>query len=199
MFLTASEIASEVEAGHLQITPYSEALLKPASYIVRFGSRFSRWSATEIPIQPWAASAAERHLEAPIEIAELTIQAGDFVLGCTKEFLSLPEDLVGILYNLSHWARFGVSTLLETSLVGPAFGNPIPTALTLELTSMNPSPIRIKAGLPACHLAFVRLEQDDRFRFLKSPYDGRQAPSAPRLYEEFCGTIFRNAETTDDH
>jgi dCTP deaminase len=187
MFLSAEEIAAEVEAGSLGIAPFDPVLLKPNSYVLRLGSRFRRWLPSTDPIDPWSPDASARHL-APVEhLEELVLESGAFLLAETLERISMPRHLVGQISTLSHWGRLGLTADHGSWLVSAGFGAVRPTPLTLELYSTNPAPLRLRVGAPICHLAYVRSQSQSgaSLPLANSVYEGLGTPSAPCLYEEF--------------
>src|SRR5437879_13436819 len=122
MFLSATEIRSEVESGRLVIDPFSPDLLKPASYVLRVSDRWRLWKKTGASIDPWSSQSAEDHLESVTQQPTFDIPPLGFVHASTIERVSLPDDLAGILSTLSHLARFGLSAHLNPFLVSPALG-----------------------------------------------------------------------------
>jgi dCTP deaminase len=185
MFLSANEIRAEVEKGRLLISPFHATLLKRASYILRFSDRWRQWHGSASPIDVWSPNAADSHLGPTQRVATNVVDVGSFWLTSTFEKLALPDDLVGVVAPLSHLARFGLMIDQGACFVTPGFGSEDPTSLTLEVSSCNPTPLRIRAGMPACHLAFSRTTPAVVERLARSVYDGRESPSAPLLFEEF--------------
>jgi dCTP deaminase len=191
MFLSADEIGSEVDSGHIRIEPFLPALLKPASYVLRLGDEFCKWRQGTEPIIPWSENAAARHL-VPEGIKKCyTISMGEFVLGATLERISIPRDLIGLVSTLSHVARFGISIHRDSFWINPGFGAKVPTKLTLEISSHNSSPVKLEAGVPVCHLAFARTLalRQNTLPLRDSIYEGDHAPSGPKLYEEFAEVL----------
>jgi len=84
---------------------------------------------------------------------------GNFVLGTTREFLSLPDDLMAFVELRSTWARKGI--LIPPTIVDAGFrGN-----LTLEIVSY--SDVLVPYGERFAHLIFGRLTSPS------SPYNGK--------------------------
>jgi dCTP deaminase len=187
MFLNADTIQAEVKSGRLVIEPFLPALLKPASYVLRAGRQSRVWKSTGQVIDLWEENAGGGSLSEISESEDITIQPGAFVLISTLESIALPEDVLAIVTTMSHLARFGISCQLGSGLVTPGFGTACKSPLALELISFNPNPIRLRAGIPLCHLLFTRVEAMDRsaLKLGQSVYENRQCPHRPLLYEEF--------------
>lgn len=186
MFLSAQEIRAEVGCGRLVIDPFDPQMLKPASYVLTLGGRFRTWGCRTSPLDLSSRDAASA-LGPPQTLSAITLQDRTFVLACSAEIIGLPMDLVGIISTLSHVARFGISTHLDSWLVSPGFGHTEPTALTLELVSCNPSPVTLDSGMPVCHISFARASgvPDPTLFLATSIYEGKEAPSPPLLVDEF--------------
>ncbi len=186
MFLSATEIQGLIASDELLIEPFAATHLKPASYILRLSNQWRTWLPTDEPLDLAARVDAERLLS-PISTSEVfVLSSGGFCLAATAERLSIPSYLVGIVAPLSHLARWGLSVNLGSFIVSPSFGATSPTRLTLEIAAHNPSSLRLRAGLPICHLGFMRVTPERTLRTLThSVYEGREAPSGPLLYEEW--------------
>ena len=94
-----------------------------------------------------------------------------------------------MLSTLSHIARFGLDVLHNSFLVSPGFGRNAPTALTFELVSHNPNPIRLRPGLPICHIGFQQVLNPGtpNATLSKSIYENKASPVPPMYVEEFSG------------
>lgn len=186
VFLSADEIHAEVASGRLVIDPFVPDLLKPASYTLRLSKDWLELLQLEEPVEVSAPEANHSGMYRSMQGNELVVNPSTLVLGGTLERISLPDDLLGIISTLSHLARFGLSANLNSFLVNPGFGQNRSTALTLEILSFNPSPLRLSAGMPICHLSFVRVSSSKNYGRAQYPsiYEGRAAPSAPLFYEE---------------
>lgn len=84
---------------------------------------------------------------------------GKFILGCTREILHLPDDLMGFVELRSTWARSGI--MIPPTIVDAGFkGN-----LTLELVGFRN--IVVPYGKTFVHLIFAKLTSPS------VPYGGR--------------------------
>jgi dCTP deaminase len=191
MFLSASEIKAEIDAGHIGIDPYLPSLLKPVSYVLRLGSRVIKWTPSAKPIRIWSESAGKDYLVSELLTPGYILPPGGFLLSGTLERIRMPEGLCGIISTLSHLARFGVCVHLNSFVISPGFGMGKMSNLTLEIASHNSAPIELHPGLPLCHILFVRTEavQGARLLLATSVYEGLEAPSGPMLYEEFSNIL----------
>lgn len=182
MVLGAASIQALLAERALRIDPLDPARFGAASYTLRLSRTFRRWqpSATVDLADPeWDVRGALRGAE---EMDSLTIRPGEFVLGASVEALSLPGDVIGYLSTPSHMARFGLSFVQSSTVVHPGFGGATPTQITFEITSVNPAPLVVPAGLPVCHLLLSKvLGGDGTTAGRRSTYEGSPAPSPPAL------------------
>lgn len=195
MFLNSDEIRSGVMVGRFRIEPFDESLLKPASYVLRLSDQWREWIGGDA-IDVWSPNASIERLTDVRRAEEFCVSPGELVLGATLEAISLPPDIMGLLMPLSHLARFGLSLHLGACLVGPNYGSTRPSRLTLELASSNPCPLRLRSGMPVCHLLLARVNPSTEGGgpLSKSIYERFDAPSVPMLYEEMAALATANRQ-----
>jgi dCTP deaminase len=187
VFLTAVEIRESIRRHELRISPFSDSLLKPASYALRLGTGFRRWMGSSTPIDFWEPESCAKSLSPIEECNEILLQPGDFLLARSLETIGLPVNLIGLLSTLSHLARAGISATRDSFLVSPAFGDGAPTELTFEVTSSAPMPVRLYSGMPFCHLLLSRIvSSETTFQLERSVFEGRRAPDGPMMHLEFA-------------
>lgn len=175
------------DEGRIVIAPFDSRRVRSASYVLSLGRRFRRWRTRREPIVLWSPHAARNHLAAPTEVDTITLESGEFVLGCTLEAIGVAPEMTGHLSPLSHVARFGLDIHGGASLVNPCFGLNAPTPLTLEIYNRNASPIVLHSTIPFAHLRFETLSDQDKERAKRSIYEGRDPLVEPLLFEEWSG------------
>lgn len=188
VLLSASEISEKIAQKRIIIEPFAPSLLRRMSYTVCLGDRWLRWKRSDKPIRMWSKNASKDHLEEIDNASSVVLFTGDFMLASTKEKIALPDDVGGIICTLSHIARFGLTATAGSLLIKPGYGAGLPKALTLEMSSLNPSPLEFPAGMPICHLAFFQLKQATVAQS-KSVYSGQHDPCPPMLYEDMAAKI----------
>lgn len=153
------------------IKPYEPALIQPASIDVRLGTSF---------LVPDESSITHVDLENPptklmraVDLAEaedpgvrnsLTIHPGEFVLGSTKEIVSVPDDLACSLMGRSSIGRLGLQVHATAGWIDPGFHG----SVTLEMFNELRVPIVVRPGLVIAQLAFQMLTSA-----AEQPYSGR--------------------------
>jgi dCTP deaminase len=183
--LAETAIVAARAAGDADIEPFNGAQLRGASYVLRLGDRFRRWTSGDAPVEMWSPSAAEEALDLPLKTDRLILSPGEFVLATTLERIGLGQTLAGAVSPLSHVARFGLSATLGADLINPGFGSGAPASLTLELFNHNRRALVLTAGMPIVHLRLIRLTGEAPTRERRSIYDGADPVVAPKLYEEW--------------
>jgi dCTP deaminase len=191
MILNHSEIKAQVARGRIKIEPFAASLIRRASYTLRLDNRWMRWKRLKHPIDLWSKDAARSHIKSLNKGQSIIVSQGDFVLASTKERIQLPDDILALICPLSHIARFGLSATSDSLLISPGYGARSPKPLTLELTSLNPSPLKLHSGLPICHLIFIRVNKLAKTFKKKHLYEECDAPCPPLLYEDMFETIFK--------
>lgn len=81
------------------------------------------------------------------------IRPGEFLLGCTREAVTLPSHIAAFVHGKSSWARRGL--MVEAAgVVDPGFEGTI----TLEMKNLGPTPISLTAGVAICQMTFYAID-----------------------------------------
>ncbi|MEM0480914.1 MAG: dCTP deaminase [Candidatus Aenigmatarchaeota archaeon] len=96
---------------------------------------------------------------------EFYLQPKSFVLATTEEYITLPDNIAGIVDGKSSLARRGLLVHVSSSLVDPGFeGN-----LVLEMFNVNNVPIKIYKGMKIAKIFFIKLSSPTSI-----PYNKRE-------------------------
>ncbi len=110
----------------------------------------------------------------------LVLHPNEFILGCTLEYIKLPEDVIGYIIGRSSWGRLGL-IIATATLINPGFAG----IITLELTNVGEVPINLYPGL---RIAQVSLHSSDfvidKDYSVKSKYFGSTSPFFSKIYED---------------
>lgn len=119
-----------------------------------------------------------------IPIAGFALERSQFILGLTREIVSLPIDhtdnhesgkcLAARVEGRSSIARCGVLVHFTAPTIHPGFEGTI----TLEIINMGPAPFMLRAGMPIAQLI---VEEVDGIPFSKDDrqFQGQRAPEGP--------------------
>ena len=154
MFLGRNEILRLVKEGILEIDPFDESAVGPASVDLTLGNVFRVFSPDEIEVYSEDVDASR--LGELIELKDweyIELKPGDMVLGITRERIRLPSNILGILSGRSRFARLGLMVHVSSNLVHPGSNN----RQVLEIVNMGPHLIRLHPGVRICQIAFAEV------------------------------------------
>lgn len=184
--LSIDQIRQAIDEGKLVIRPFNDRLVRPASIILRLGDEIIRFQKSSEVIDPFEEQSIVSTALPVEKFADIVLHSKSFALSVTTEHIGVPNNLLGVLSNLSHLARLGLDVHHGSSLLHPGFGLISPSTLTLELYNQNISPIKLYAGMPICHLCFLRVEMPSKsYDEGIGTYTGQKQPQLSRYYKEF--------------
>ena len=121
------------------------------------------------------------------------LHPGEFVLGSTYEFVTLPDDVAARLEGKSSLGRLGLLTHSTAGFVDPGFRGHV----TLELSNVATLPIKLWPGMKIGQLCFFKLTSPSEHPYgsekYSSRYQGQRGPTASRSYKNFYRTDVGNA------
>jgi dCTP deaminase len=94
----------------------------------------------------------------PIELDEIVLAPGQFVLGVTSESIALPLDVCAWIEGKSGRSRQGLVIHLTAPKIDPGWGLQKPRPITLEIVNHFHHSVRLKAGAPIAQLLFHELD-----------------------------------------
>ena len=145
-----------IESGRIVIDPFDSSMVQPASVDIRLGNSFRvfhnhRIQSIDLGNPPRDLT---EHVEVPDD-GEFVIHPGEFVLGRTKEWVEIPDDIVCRIEGKSSIGRLGLVVHATAGFVDPGFQG----TLTLEIANFNSVPIVLRPGLFICQLSFMALDR----------------------------------------
>lgn len=172
------EIRHMITSGAMIITPFEYSLVNPNSLDVRLGSEFLYYEdGINDPIDPYDRLSIEKGLckkECNI------IMPGEFLLGTTIEYISLPGNICCELNGKSSLARLGLEIHITGGWIDAGFEGQI----TLEMHNVNTRPILLSEGMPIGQLVIHRVSRAEKsYRERRgSKYCGQTGPVASRFH-----------------
>jgi dCTP deaminase len=154
--LSDGTIRRLVDEGRVRIEPWDPGMIQPASVDLRLGRSFRVFHnhrAAAIDLRDPPTNLTEHVVVEPDE--PFLIHPGEFVLGVTHEWVSLPDDVVARIEGKSSVGRLGLIVHATAGFVDPGFAG----TLTLEITNLTRIPIKLWPGLPICQLSFMALDR----------------------------------------
>ncbi|WP_237189899.1 dCTP deaminase [Rothia nasimurium] len=195
MLFSDQDIRKDLAAGRIQLEPYDEAMIQPASVDVRLDRFFRLFDNHKYPhIDP---SQEQKDLTRLVEVAPdepFILHPGEFVLGATYEKVTLPNDVAARLEGKSSLGRLGLLTHSTAGFIDPGFSGHV----TLELSNMATLPIMLWPGSKVGQLCFFKLTSPVENAYGTGPYgnryQGQRGPTASRSYLNFHRTTIPTAD-----
>lgn len=194
MLMSDRDIRASIEAGQIGLEPLEMGLLQPSSFDVRLDRFFRLFDNHKYPFIDPAEQQDDltRLIEAAPDEAFI-LHPGEFVLGSTFEFVTLPNDVAARLEGKSSLGRLGLLTHSTAGFVDPGFKGHV----TLELSNTATLPIKLWPGMKIGQLCFFKLTSPSEFPYgsdkYSSRYQGQRGPTASRSHKNFYRTDVGNA------
>ncbi|MEX0831231.1 MAG: dCTP deaminase [Nitriliruptoraceae bacterium] len=182
MILSDRSIKEALAAGRIGIDPLADDAIQPSSIDVRLASQFRVFANHRYP-----------HIDVRNEQPDLTelvdvtdgpfvLHPGEFVLGATRERITLPVDLVARLEGKSSLARLGLVIHSTAGFIDAGFDGDV----TLELSNVATLPILLYPGMKIAQFAFFMLDHPAERPYgsgaTGSKYQGQRGPTASRYH-----------------
>jgi dCTP deaminase len=187
MILSDRDIRAAIDSGRIGIEPFAERDVQPSSVDLRVDRFFRTFHNARHPFID-----VKRPMDDLTELVEVDeseafiLHPGEFVLGSTREYVRLPDDLVARLEGKSSLGRLGLLIHSTAGYVDPGFEG----HLTLELSNVAHLPITIYPGMRIGQISFFRLSSPaDRpygSKGVGSKYQGQRGPTPSRYWKNFA-------------
>ncbi len=188
------DIRASIEAGLIGLDPLEMGLLQPSSIDVRLDRFFRLFDNHKYAFIDPAEQQDELTRLIEVDPTEpFILHPGEFVLGSTYEFVTLPDDVAARLEGKSSLGRLGLLTHSTAGFVDPGFKGHV----TLELSNVATLPIKLWPGMKIGQLCFFKLTSPSEHPYgsekYSSRYQGQRGPTASRSYKNFYKTDVGNA------
>ena len=175
MLLSDGYITKYVEDGLLNIHPFSQDQVQPASYDVRLANSFATFNtSTAWMIRPWEQQEA---LYNWMTTDEFILHPGKFCLASTLERVTLPAYLAAQVGGKSSLGRLGLIVHATAGFIDPGFDGTI----TLEMGNVGELPIALRAGMLIGQVTFEELIEPAQ-RPYSGKYQGQKTTTESRYY-----------------
>jgi dCTP deaminase len=183
------DIRASIEAGQIGLEPLEMGLLQPSSIDVRLDRFFRLFDNHKYAFIDPAEQQDELTRLIEVDPSEpFILHPGEFVLGSTYEFVTLPDDVAARLEGKSSLGRLGLLTHSTAGFVDPGFKGHV----TLELSNVATLPIKLWPGMKIGQLCFFKLTSPSEHPYgsekYSSRYQGQRGPTASRSYKNFYRT-----------
>jgi dCTP deaminase len=194
MLMSDRDIRASIESGQIGLEPLEMGLLQPSSIDVRLDRFFRLFDNHKYAFIDPAEQQDELTRLIEVDPSEpFILHPGEFVLGSTYEFVTLPDDVAARLEGKSSLGRLGLLTHSTAGFVDPGFKGHV----TLELSNVATLPIKLWPGMKIGQLCFFKLTSPSEHPYgsekYASRYQGQRGPTASRSYKNFYRTDVGNA------
>lgn len=160
--LARNEILGKIKQGKVKIEPFNEKNIGPGSIDLTLSEDF--WAYTKK--RKIEVSENTNYLDYTVhKKGNITLNSGEFVIGITKEKITLPDNICGFLSGRSRFARLGILVHATASFIQPGISN----HQVLEIKNISPNVIILKPGLKICQLTLSEMKGKGKYtgRFAK--------------------------------
>lgn len=158
MILSQKEVLKQIKKGKIKIEPFSIENLNSCSYDLTLGEEFAFPSNKPVILDN--ETDFKKYLKSRI-MREVKLKPGDFILGITKEKITLPNNVAGFLSGRSCFARLGLQVYSSSNFVHENVSN----NQVFEIKNIGKNTLTLKPGLKICQLIFFQIKG-------KSDYNG---------------------------
>ena len=187
------DIRAAIEAGQIGLEPLEMSLLQPSSFDVRLDRFFRLFDNHKYAYIDPAEDQSDLTQLVEVDPREAFIlHPGEFVLGSTYEFVTLPDNIAARLEGKSSLGRLGLLTHSTAGFVDPGFKGHV----TLELANVSNLPIKLWPGMKVGQLCFFQLSSPSETPYgsekYNNRYQGQRGPTASRSFMNFYRTDVGN-------
>ena len=159
MILGKQEILKYLHNGELKIEPLVLENIGPASIDLTLGSEFVFLDKNK-DVDISAQGIRYNNSLKKVDQNEIELKPGDFILGITKERITLPTSLAGWLQGRSSLARAGLAVHITASFIQPGSDN----KQVLEIVNVGNSKITLHSGTKICQLILEEVRGGEKYK-----------------------------------
>jgi len=185
MILSDRDIKKYLKEGKLKIEPLNEDRIEGASIDLTLGNEFRIFKVTAMPfIDPKNVTEGYTEVIRVEEGKPFILHPGEFVLGCVKEYIKIPEDLMGIVDGRSSLGRLGVIVHATAAAMNPGWEG----KFVLEITNVGKMPVALYPGMRICKLVLHKLSSTAEKPYYKkkdAKYHKQKSIEESKIFQEF--------------
>lgn len=149
--LSRDEILNLVDKGIIKIEPFNRENIGPGSIDLTLDEEY-RAGKKSVSISVTESTDYKDYTT--VKKGPITLRPGEFVIGITKEKITLPDNICGLLSGRSRFARLGILVHATASFIQPGISN----HQVLEIKNISKNKITLRPGLKICQLALMELK-----------------------------------------
>lgn len=184
--LSDTSIIEAIRLKELVIRPFDIDLVQPSTIDMRLGSQFRVFKQREHTVID-----IKEQLKNYTKLVRMPkgkpyiLHPFEFLLGTTKEWVEIPNNIVARMDGKSSLGRLGVLVHSTAGYVDPGFKG----HLTLEIINVGKLPVTLYPGMRICQLSFIRMSTPAMHPYgsgkTKSKYQGQHGPTESRIHMDF--------------
>ncbi len=186
MLLSDKDIREAQASGKIDIDPWDETLLQPASMDLRLGRKIRVFRNSRVPYIDVKQELPD--LTELVEIDEVNpffLHPSEFALGVIYERICLSPSIAARLDGKSSLGRLGLLVHSTAGWVDPGWRG----HLTLELSNVSSLPISLYYQMKISQISFMELSTPSEHPYgsgsLESKYQDQAAPEPSRYYKNY--------------
>ncbi|MGB9910999.1 MAG: dCTP deaminase [Microgenomates group bacterium] len=184
MILSDKDILKYLKKGRIKIEPFDKSCLQPSTVDLHLADEvrvFDNWEVGVIDVYK------KQDVSRVVKIKKegFILHPGEFILGSTKEKITLGDEVAGKLEGRSSLGRLGLVIHATAGYVDPGFSG----WLTFEISNISRLPIKIYPDLRIAQICFFKMSSPVLNPYgsknLGSKYQGQKGPTASRVWLDF--------------
>ena len=189
MILSDKDIKKAIREGRIKIRPNPDfkTQLGSCSLDLCLGSVFRVFEHSKIPyidLLDQKLNGKNVTREVKVKKSEaFIIQPGDFILATTREYVELPDDLIGRLEGRSSLGRVGIIVHSTAAVFDPGWRGRV----VMEIGNLGRIAVALYPGMRICDIHFEEVSSKVETPYWKkvgAKYIGQKGPEPSRLFQE---------------
>ena len=184
MVFSDRDVISLIKRGEIKIKPFDEKNIMAIGIDLCLGNEFRLFKMDhKSHIDPSSPQLEDTTYLVKAEDGKpFMIHPGDFVLGVTKEYIELPDNIAARIDGRSSLGRLGIIVHSTAGHCDPGFAG----KLTLEISNIGKLPVALYPGMRFCSLIFEATSTPVERSYRKvGKYVGATGPGVSKISEEF--------------
>lgn len=182
--MSDKDVLAAIKSGRIKIEPFEEKNIMAIGIDLCLGNEFRLFKMDhKSHIDPSKPESIETtYLVRTENNKPFMIHPGDFILGVTREYIELPDDIAARIDGRSSLGRLGIIVHSTSGHCDPGFAG----KLTLEISNIGKLPVALYPGMRFCSLIFEQTTTAVERSYKKvGKYLGATEPGVSKISEEF--------------
>jgi len=187
MILSDKDIKQYLKEGKLKVEPLDKEQIQGAWIDLSLGKEFRIFKVISTPyIDPKVPANGYTETVEINDDKPFVLHPGEFILGCVKEYIRMPEDLMGVVDGRSSLGRLGVVIHATAAGINPGWEG----VFTLEITNVGRMPVALYPGMKICKLVLHKLSskaEKPYYMQKNAKYQKQTKIEESKIFREFSG------------